>query len=225
NRHGQLRCLGSIQHLRERYGTGYQLEMQTRTDDTDLARSFVAQVFPRAVLLEHHLEHHQRRHLRFAFPSDSVKAIADVFEAIEANRSVAGIDDYSLGQTSLEQASIAPSPTSTSRRSGSASSAASPTSSVLSWQESPSSGSPGILHLAWFATFPFGRMPLDPRVTVRRPHRTRLIVNGVATFVTAPIAAVFHLHAAVLLAMTIWLYPYAKMHFKLMALAFTPAYW
>ncbi|RKO87858.1 P-loop containing nucleoside triphosphate hydrolase protein, partial [Blyttiomyces helicus] len=87
-----------IQHLRDRYGTGYQLEIQTRTDDTNLARSFVTQAFPGAVLLEY-----QRRHLRYAFPPESVESIADVFEAIEASRDAAGIDDYSLGQTSLEQ--------------------------------------------------------------------------------------------------------------------------
>ncbi|RKO84169.1 P-loop containing nucleoside triphosphate hydrolase protein [Blyttiomyces helicus] len=254
---GQLRCLGSIQHLRDRYGAGYQLEIQTRTDDTNLARRFVAQAFPGAVLLEY-----QRRHLRFSFPPHSVKSIADVFEIIEANRYAAGIDDYSLGQTSLEQvflsfardaenqadtnAAATPRPfrffAESSRLRGSdcflanlvfstiglgfvggVSGLFGAMMAVISLFGIPAV--PGILRLAWFSTFPYGSMPHDPRVTITRSSVARFFVNGIAILVTGPFAAMFHLLAAMLLAMTIWLYPYAKMHFKLVALLFTPAYW
>ena len=48
---GELRCLGSIQHLKNKFGAGYLLEIKTQKDWVDLDKK-VQQLFPQAELRE-----------------------------------------------------------------------------------------------------------------------------------------------------------------------------
>ena len=48
---GELRCLGSIQHLKNKFGAGYLLEIKTQKDWADLEKK-VQQLFPLAELRE-----------------------------------------------------------------------------------------------------------------------------------------------------------------------------
>ena len=51
---GRLRCLGSVQHLKSRYGKGYTLELRTEEADADGADAFVLANFQGAERVERH---------------------------------------------------------------------------------------------------------------------------------------------------------------------------
>nr|XP_036863486.1 ATP-binding cassette sub-family A member 2 isoform X3 [Manis javanica] len=74
---GRLRCLGSIQHLKNRFGDGYMITVRTRSSQNvkDVVR-FFNRNFPEAVL--------------------------KVFSKMEQVVGVLGIEDYSVSQTTLD---------------------------------------------------------------------------------------------------------------------------
>ncbi|XP_072168711.1 phospholipid-transporting ATPase ABCA3-like [Diadema setosum] len=98
---GQFKCLGSTQHLKSRFGTGYTLIIKTSTPQLIAAtQDFVARNFPGAVLME---QHQQMVH----YQVDSGTANwAYIFGTLEDNREQLGIVDYSVSQTTLEQVFI-----------------------------------------------------------------------------------------------------------------------
>lgn len=85
---GELRCIGSTQHLKNLYGAGYTLEMKllggdcTPTtpsgDRINALREFVAGLFPDATLEESFADR-----LVFAVPQHAVQSLADCFMQLE----------------------------------------------------------------------------------------------------------------------------------------------
>merc|ERR1712070_472168 len=51
---GALRCLGSAQHLKNKFGTGLVVEMTCREGRVDDACTFITQTLPGSKLEEHH---------------------------------------------------------------------------------------------------------------------------------------------------------------------------
>lgn len=49
---GKLRCLGSNQHLKEKFGTGYRLSLSFKEEHTYQVLEFVQRLFPNANILE-----------------------------------------------------------------------------------------------------------------------------------------------------------------------------
>lgn len=105
---GELRCLGSTQHLKNLYGAGYTLEMKLRGGDrtptstnadrpTEL-REFVNGLFPEATLQESFADR-----LVFSVPQQSVPSLANCFSQLEKAKSDFDIEEYSFSQTTLEQ--------------------------------------------------------------------------------------------------------------------------
>jgi len=85
---GELRCIGSTQHLKNLYGAGYTLEMKLLGGDctpttpsgdriTGL-KEFVAGLFPDATLEESFADR-----LVFAVPQHSVNSLAECFMQLE----------------------------------------------------------------------------------------------------------------------------------------------
>eukprot|EP00002_Diphylleia_rotans_P026668 TRINITY_DN532_c0_g3_i5.p1 TRINITY_DN532_c0_g3~~TRINITY_DN532_c0_g3_i5.p1 ORF type:complete len:289 (-),score=50.48 TRINITY_DN532_c0_g3_i5:150-1016(-) len=97
---GTLRCIGSPQHLKHRYGGGYRLEFRCVPDGLQKIYDFTLKNFPSAKLLEQH-----GTQMRYDIPKDEVK-LGEVFSLIESQQQQLGILDYSLSQTSLEQVFI-----------------------------------------------------------------------------------------------------------------------
>ncbi|XP_043274650.1 ABC transporter A family member 1-like isoform X2 [Venturia canescens] len=105
---GELRCLGSTQHLKNLYGAGYTLEMKllggdcTPTtpsgDRISSLKDFVGGMFPDATLEESFADR-----LVFAVPQHSVTSLADCFTQLEKAKLELDIEEYSFSQTTLEQ--------------------------------------------------------------------------------------------------------------------------
>ncbi|CAG9770151.1 unnamed protein product [Ceutorhynchus assimilis] len=105
---GELRCLGSTQHLKNLYGAGYTLEIKLKNGDStptsdsgdrhqDL-KDFVAGLFPDANLEEAFVDR-----LVFSVPQQSVPSLANCFMQLEKARLELDIEEYSFSQTTLEQ--------------------------------------------------------------------------------------------------------------------------
>jgi ABC-type multidrug transport system ATPase subunit len=113
---GGLKCIGSSQHLKSRFGRGFQIDVSTANNDTTAARAFILQHFPDAEKLEDYggkmkykILHHAHRRPGVsspASPSDEWK-LKDIFALIEQHKESVGISEYSVGQTTLEQVSRA----------------------------------------------------------------------------------------------------------------------
>ncbi|XP_031662332.1 ATP-binding cassette sub-family A member 2 isoform X3 [Oncorhynchus kisutch] len=94
---GRFKCLGSIQHLKNRFGDGYMITVRTRTSSNvkEVVR-FFNRNFPEAVLKE---RHHTK--VQFQLKSDRI-SLAQVFSKMEQVVGVLGIEDYSVSQTTLD---------------------------------------------------------------------------------------------------------------------------
>ncbi|KAK4878287.1 hypothetical protein RN001_010793 [Aquatica leii] len=105
---GELRCLGSTQHLKNLYGAGYTLEMKLKGGDrtptsssVDRLKSlkqFVYGLFSSAVLQESFIDR-----LVFSVPQQSVPSLANCFSQLEQVKSELDVEEYSFSQTTLEQ--------------------------------------------------------------------------------------------------------------------------
>ena len=94
---GRLRCLGSIQHLKTRFGNLYHLDVNTRESHTHRVKKYIEDVFHGAVL-----EEEVACRLKYGLPKSGL-SLGHAFGAIEQVKEQIGIIDYSLAQSSLEQ--------------------------------------------------------------------------------------------------------------------------
>ncbi|KAJ7993627.1 hypothetical protein DPEC_G00256600 [Dallia pectoralis] len=94
---GRFRCLGSIQHLKNRFGDGYMITVRTKTScNVKEVVRFFNRNFPEAVLKERH-------HTKVQFQLKSERfSLAQVFSKMEQVVEVLGIEDYSVSQTTLD---------------------------------------------------------------------------------------------------------------------------
>jgi ATP-binding cassette subfamily A (ABC1) protein 5 len=103
---GVLRCLGTIQHLKDKYGAGYLLELKwdLEAGPIDQVKGLVAQMFGSQATVR---EEFQDR-ISFDVPQNAVKSLSQVFAALDQmKQSQNGLQDYSFGQTTFEQVFIA----------------------------------------------------------------------------------------------------------------------
>lgn len=99
---GQFKCLGSIQHLKTKYGDGYTLTVRVSSSVPTLQpiQDFIRANFPASFLKEVHLNM-----LEYQLPTEGT-ALSSLFGIMEANRRDLGIEDYSISQTTLDQVFI-----------------------------------------------------------------------------------------------------------------------
>jgi ABC-type multidrug transport system ATPase subunit len=104
---GRLCCLGSSQHLKSKYGSGYQIEISTnKFDDESTAalRAFLNGLAPmgggETTSAMKFTEWHGGQ-VKCELPSKGV-TLASVFDRVESSRQQLGIVDYAISQTSLE---------------------------------------------------------------------------------------------------------------------------
>ncbi|XP_014610023.1 PREDICTED: ABC transporter A family member 1-like isoform X1 [Polistes canadensis] len=105
---GELRCIGSTQHLKNLYGAGYTLEMKLlggdctpttpSSDRLSALKEFVAGLFPDATVEESFADR-----LVFAVPQHAVNSLAECFMQLEKAKQELDIEEYSFSQTTLEQ--------------------------------------------------------------------------------------------------------------------------
>ncbi|KAI4551334.1 hypothetical protein MJT46_017586 [Ovis ammon polii x Ovis aries] len=97
---GQFKCLGSPQHLKSKFGSGYSLRAKIRSDGQQEAleefKAFVGLTFPGSVLEDEH-----QGMVHYHLPGDDL-SWAKVFGIMEQAKATYVLEDYSVNQVSLE---------------------------------------------------------------------------------------------------------------------------
>lgn len=93
---GELKCIGTSQHLKNKFGKGFRLSINCDESCREQAISFVQTMLPNAKV---HVEF--GGNIQFEVPRESVK-ISKIFKNMEQNKDQHGIKEWSLNQTSLE---------------------------------------------------------------------------------------------------------------------------
>uniref|UniRef100_A0A8C7GQE7 P-type phospholipid transporter n=1 Tax=Oncorhynchus kisutch TaxID=8019 RepID=A0A8C7GQE7_ONCKI len=96
---GRFRCLGSVQHLKNRFGDGYTIILRVAGPDPDLrpVMEFIEKELPGSTLKEKH-----RNMLQYQL-SSSKTSLARIFSILAKNKEWLHIEDYSVSQTTLDQ--------------------------------------------------------------------------------------------------------------------------
>ncbi|XP_072542326.1 glucosylceramide transporter ABCA12 [Salminus brasiliensis] len=99
---GEFRCLGSLQHIKNRFGSGFTVKMYltTASSDIDAITTFMEQQFPSTYLKDHHsamVEYHV---------PVAPGGVADIFDQLESNKSALQIKHFSVSQTTLDEVFI-----------------------------------------------------------------------------------------------------------------------
>uniref|UniRef100_A0A3B4Y393 P-type phospholipid transporter n=1 Tax=Seriola lalandi dorsalis TaxID=1841481 RepID=A0A3B4Y393_SERLL len=98
---GTFKCLGTIQHLKYKFGDGYVVTMKIKAAKVGLSpelepvESFMESCFPGCVQREKHYNT-----LQYEIASSS---LARIFQLVVANKERLSIEDYSVSQTTLDQ--------------------------------------------------------------------------------------------------------------------------
>ncbi|ODM93723.1 ATP-binding cassette sub-family A member 5 [Orchesella cincta] len=102
---GSIICIGSPQHLKSKYGTGYTLEIKLKSSPQDYANNssedrfaFVKDHFPDSKVNEVFDDKGV-----FALTTASVQSISRTFSLLEQLKKQYDIEEYSFSQTTLEQ--------------------------------------------------------------------------------------------------------------------------
>ncbi|EDV22374.1 uncharacterized protein TRIADDRAFT_10137, partial [Trichoplax adhaerens] len=95
---GKFKCIGSIQHLKNKFGSGYTVQIRVKGSQANLEplASYVSKTFSNVVLVERH--HNQ---LQYHFPENI--ELAKLFDKLDNVREKLEIDDYSVSQTTLDE--------------------------------------------------------------------------------------------------------------------------
>ncbi|XP_022085288.1 ATP-binding cassette sub-family A member 2-like isoform X2 [Acanthaster planci] len=93
-----LQCLGSAQHLRNKFGDGYYITIRVRGQEPDLrpVSRFFSHTFPYAVLKEEHYSI-----LQYEIPLEHV-SLKDLFGQLQDVQESLQIEDYSISQMTLD---------------------------------------------------------------------------------------------------------------------------
>ncbi|KAI7811411.1 putative ATP-binding cassette sub-family A member 1 [Triplophysa rosa] len=96
---GRFRCLGSVQHLKNRFGDGYTIILRVAGSDPQLepVMEFIERKLPGSTLKEKH-----RNMLQYQLPS-SLTSLARIFSILSKNKEQLHIEDYSVSQTTLDR--------------------------------------------------------------------------------------------------------------------------
>ncbi|BFZ21348.1 hypothetical protein BsWGS_24386 [Bradybaena similaris] len=102
---GQLECLGSTQHLKNKYGSGYILEVKLGAHSSgevealmDNLEAHLTKLFPGLCKVERFQERAQ-----YSIPKDDVKFLGQTFASLENCKKTHNLEEYSFSQSSLEQ--------------------------------------------------------------------------------------------------------------------------
>ncbi|XP_050413869.2 phospholipid-transporting ATPase ABCA3 [Patella vulgata] len=101
---GVFKCLGSPQHLKNKFGQGYTLICRMKTGEEDGETypiyplvEFIKQQFPSTIVFDDH-----QGYAHFQIPDKSIP-LAGIFEVMEKSKEEYFVEDYSVHQTTLEQ--------------------------------------------------------------------------------------------------------------------------
>uniref|UniRef100_A0A4W5JNI2 ATP binding cassette subfamily A member 12 n=1 Tax=Hucho hucho TaxID=62062 RepID=A0A4W5JNI2_9TELE len=99
---GQFRCLGSLQHIKNRFGSGFTVKMYLAVSscDVEVITNFMQHHFPSTYLKDQHssmVEYHV---------PVAPGGVADIFDQLESNKTTLQIKHFSVSQTTLDEVFI-----------------------------------------------------------------------------------------------------------------------
>lgn len=96
---GRLRCIGSIQHLKSKFGKDYLLEMKVKTlTQVEPLNTEVLRLFPQAARQERYSSL-----MVYKLPVEDVRPLSEAFFKLEKVKQTFDLEEYSLSQSTLEQ--------------------------------------------------------------------------------------------------------------------------
>eukprot|EP01034_Spumella_vulgaris_P036559 gene36559-45086_t len=93
---GRLQCVGSAQHLKGRFGGGYQIEVRCHVNTVTDCIALLQNKLPNTIVDEQHGGY-------FRLKVDRGFDLSTAFEVLESNKERLSIFDYSVSQCTLEQ--------------------------------------------------------------------------------------------------------------------------
>ena len=102
---GKFKCIGSLQHLKSRFGKGYVIMIKIRSSREDSpeielvaqVKDFMSNTFAGCELIEEH-----QGFVKYQIQHSSAR-LSEIFGALEGNAERLSIVDYSVSQTTLDQ--------------------------------------------------------------------------------------------------------------------------
>ncbi|XP_027626944.1 ATP-binding cassette sub-family A member 9 isoform X2 [Tupaia chinensis] len=96
---GRLRCIGSIQHLKSKFGKDYLLEMKVKTPtQVEPLHTEILKLFPQAARQERYSSL-----MVYKLPVEDVRPLSQAFFKLETVKQSFDLEEYSLSQSTLEQ--------------------------------------------------------------------------------------------------------------------------
>uniref|UniRef100_A0A8D2BEU3 Cholesterol transporter ABCA5 n=1 Tax=Sciurus vulgaris TaxID=55149 RepID=A0A8D2BEU3_SCIVU len=99
---GQLRCIGTVQHLKSKFGKGYFLEIKLKdwieNLEIDRLHREIQYIFPNAIRQESFSSI-----LAYKIPKEDVQSLSQSFSKLEEAKHTFAIEEYSFSQATLEQ--------------------------------------------------------------------------------------------------------------------------
>ncbi|GAB1297011.1 ABC-type organic anion transporter ABCA8A [Apodemus speciosus] len=96
---GRLRCIGSIQHLKSKFGKEYLLEMKVKTPtQVEPLNMEIMRLFPQAARQERYSSL-----MVYKLPREDVQPLSQAFFKLETVKQSFDLEEYSLSQSTLEQ--------------------------------------------------------------------------------------------------------------------------
>ncbi|KAM9005575.1 ATP-binding cassette sub-family A member 10-like isoform 2-T2 [Sarcophilus harrisii] len=96
---GQLKCIGSIQHLKSKFGKDYLLEIKVKEpEQVEPLHAEILKLFPQAARQERYSSL-----MVYKLPVEVVYPLSQAFSKLEAAKSTFNLEEYSLSQSTLEQ--------------------------------------------------------------------------------------------------------------------------
>uniref|UniRef100_A0A5F8HK14 ABC transporter domain-containing protein n=1 Tax=Monodelphis domestica TaxID=13616 RepID=A0A5F8HK14_MONDO len=96
---GKLRCIGSIQHLKSKFGKDYLLEIKVKeSGQVRHLHEEILKLFPRAARQDRYSSL-----MVYKLPVEDVHPLSQAFSKLEAAKHTFNLEEYSLSQSTLEQ--------------------------------------------------------------------------------------------------------------------------
>uniref|UniRef100_A0A8C6ZDT4 ATP binding cassette subfamily A member 12 n=1 Tax=Nothoprocta perdicaria TaxID=30464 RepID=A0A8C6ZDT4_NOTPE len=96
---GSFQCIGSLQHIKSRFGRGFTVKMHlnSNTVSTEMLTQFMKSHFPNTCLKDRHFNM-----VEYHVPV-SAGGVANIFDLLESNKAAFKIRHFSVSQTTLEE--------------------------------------------------------------------------------------------------------------------------
>jgi len=95
---GRLRCIGSNQHLKDRFGKGYSLDIRCDIDKNPGIHEWITDTFPKKILDHENLG----TQLKYEISTEDL-SLSKAWEILETGKDEHSVNEYAISQTTLEQ--------------------------------------------------------------------------------------------------------------------------